>query len=105
MSMLSFKDMKLVSLSYLDEFSRLNQQRLLVAIKSCEPMKTEREKKFRLYRILHLILWDIEEAVEIGFVNFINTKFSERLEAIKYHDFNKDQNCFCSICKLEEVIV
>jgi len=101
--MLSYQDMKLVCISYLDSFSAINQKRLLMALDSCEEMKTEREKKFRLYRILHLILWDFEEAIEIGFVNFINHKFPERLEAIEYHTLNKEINCFCDICKLMEM--
>lgn len=101
--MLSYQDMKLVCISYLDEFNKLNQKRLLMAFEACSEMKTEREKKFRLYRILHLILWDIEEAIEMGFINFINTKFPERLEAIKYHIFNKESNCFCGICELMEI--
>jgi len=95
--------MKLVCNSYLGSFSAINQKRLLMALASCEEMKTEREKKFRLYRILHLILWDFEEAIEIGFVNFINYKFPERLEAIKYHTLNKEMDCSCNICKLMEI--
>ena len=101
--MLSYQDMKLVCISYLGSFSEINQKRLLMALDSCEDMKSEREKKFRLYRILHLILWDFEEAIEIGFINFINCKFPERLEAIKYHSLNKEKDCFCNICKLVEM--
>lgn len=103
MLMLSYQDMKLVCISYLGEFNKLNQKRLLMAFEACEEMKSEREKKFRLYRILHLILWDIEEAIEMGFINFINTKFPERLEAIKYHSFNREKNCSCNICDLMEI--
>ena len=102
--MLSYADMKVVCISYIDELSRLNQNRLLRTFDACDKFKSEKEKKFLLNSTLNIVLWDFEEAVVLGFQNFIKTRFLERFEAIKYHEANKKDCKGCKICEMGGMI-
>ena len=62
--MLSYNDMKLVCMSYMDDFSRINQNRLIRTVEMCDLMEDEKEKKFTLNSTLNIILWDFEEEGE-----------------------------------------
>ena len=75
--MLSYNDMKLVCMSYMDDFSRINQNRLIRTVEMCDLMEDEKEKKFTLNSTLNIILWDFEEAIQMGFHKFVKTKFLE----------------------------
>ena len=98
--MLSYNDIKLVCMSYMDDFSRINQNRLIRTVEMCDLMEDEKEKKFTLNSTLNIILWDFEEAIQMGFHKFVKTKFLERYEAIQYHEANKKDCPGCKICKI-----
>ena len=98
--MLSYDEMKLVCMSYMDDFSRLNQNRLMRTLDSCDLISDEREKRFLLNSTLNIILWDFEEAINMGFHKFLKTKFIERHEAIQYHEANKKDCTGCRICEM-----
>jgi len=98
--MLSYRDMRTVCISYMNELSRLNQNRLIRTLDTCDRLRDEKEKKFLLNSTLNIVLWDFEEAVIVGFQTFIRTKFLERLEAIKYHEANKKDCTGCKICEM-----
>ena len=102
--MLSYDNMRIVCISYMDELSRINQNRLLRTIDTCDRLNTEKEKKFLLNSTLNIVLWDFEEAVFLGFQNFIKTRFLERFEAIKYHEANKGDCTGCKICEMEAML-
>ena len=98
--MLSYDEMKLVCMSYMDDFSRLNQNRLMRTLDSCDLISDEREKRFLLNSTLNIILWDFEEAINMSFHKFLKTKFIERHEAIQYHEANKKDCTGCRICEM-----
>mgnify|MGYP003121603397 FL=1 len=98
--MLSYDDMKLVCMSYMDDFSRINQNRLMRTLDLCDETNDEKEKKFLLNSTLNIILWDFEEAISMGFHMFLKTKFIERHEAILYHEANKKDCTGCKICEI-----
>jgi hypothetical protein len=82
------------------DFSRLNQNRLIRTLDSCDLISNEREKRFLLNSTLNIVLWDFDDAVKMGFHNFLKTKFIERHEAILYHEANKKDCSGCKICKI-----
>ncbi len=92
-------------MSYMDDFSRINQNRLIRTIDICDLMDNEKEKKFALNSTLNIILWDFEEAIQIGFHKFVKSKFVERYEAIQYHEANKKDCPGCKICKFGGLLV
>lgn len=102
--MLSYDEMKLVCISYMDDFSRINQNRLMRTIDSCDLLSSEKEKKFLLNSTLNIVLWDFNDAVRMGFHQFLRTKFVERYEAIQYHEANKKDCAGCKICSMGAMI-
>ena len=102
--MLSYDEMKLVCMSYMDDFSRINQNRLIRTIDICDSMSNEKEKKFTLISTLNIALWDFGEAIQMGFHKFIKTKFVERHEAIQYHEANKKDCTGCKICEIGAMV-
>ena len=78
----------------------LNKIRL--AINVCDSMWDDREKIHRLNTTIMECLWEIPEAVETGFPQYIKKKYAETRDILDYHDANcgitfeqKD----CQICK------
>ena len=103
--MLSYDEMKLVCISYMDDFSRINQNRLMRTIDLCDTNGDEKEKKFLLNSTLNIVLWDFEDAVQMGFHKFLKTKFVERHEAIQYHEANKQDCSGCKICRIQAMVL
>ena len=63
-------------------------------------LETEIEKKYRLWQTVKIVLWEIPEAVEIGFTDYAKEAFTERHEALQYHDKNCTDFYNCNICDI-----
>ena len=59
-------------------------------------------KKYAVGQLLDTALWEIPNAVNLGFVEWKKANLPLRLEAIKFHRENCDGNKKCKMCKLEK---
>ena len=58
--------------------------------------------KFLVNQLLDHALWEIEEAVDDGFVEWKNNNLPLRLEALQFHRENCTGHSNCKMCKLEK---
>jgi|5_EtaG_2_1085323.scaffolds.fasta_scaffold36567_3 hypothetical protein len=95
---MSYKDMKRVVTTF--DWSKKARKRLRQTFNVCDSLSEEKDKRFRLWQSLKIVLWENNEAVEMGFRKFAKKHFNERLDALYYHD--KNCNKYCEVCaKLE----
>ena len=71
---MKYENLKKVTLSYFADFSSISKKILNRTISICDSLDDESDKIFRLRNALNDCLWDIPEAVEDGFTQFIYTK-------------------------------
>ena len=96
----SFSEMKMFCVTLFPDLSTLNKKRLRLAIDSSE--EKPEHFNFILTQALNSVLWDIPEAVDLGFQTFLKQSVVERLEALEYHDANlNDCSENCKICMLK----
>lgn len=68
------------------------------ATKEFEMIDVKDKNIFIFNQILYRYLWEIKEAIEVGFHQFILREIKERGDAIDYHD-NNNSCSNCKICK------
>ena len=94
-----FNSFARITVTYMEDWSKKAQKRILLALDACAGLNDDSEKKFRLWQTLETTLWEFPEAVDIGFKKFVTLRFAERQDALHYHD----RNCNfseCTICDL-----
>lgn len=95
---MSYEDMKRVVVTF--DWSKKARKRLRQTFNVCDSLSEEKDKRFRLWQSLKIVLWENREAVDMGFRKFARHHFNERLDALHYHD--KNCNKYCEVCaKLE----
>ncbi len=66
--------------------------RLVHTLNVCDKMKEEKEKKTRLLNFLyHVALWDVEDAKELGFVEFLQKDLIEVKRLFDYMEKNNKE--------------
>lgn len=83
----------------LKEFSSVNRTKILLAIEVCEELPEE-DRLYRIEQSLNTALWELDEAIELGFDAWKNKHLVERANAFLYHENNKDECDYdCEVCK------
>jgi hypothetical protein len=97
---LKFEDYKKAILSLLHTFSDEARHKLILAFEVCQDLEPA-DKRYRLEQSIDYCLWEIDEAVEMGFASWKNKHLVLRSEAIKYHEENSDEcDDNCEVCKI-----
>ena len=86
---LGFDDFVKVIISYDKIWSNSAKKKIKLALDACSGLEDETAKKYRLWQTVKIILWEIPEAVDIGFTDYARKAFSERHEALLYHEKNQ----------------
>tara|TARA_R100000995_G_scaffold82794_1_gene57257 strand:+ start:555 stop:938 length:384 start_codon:yes stop_codon:yes gene_type:complete len=73
-------------------------KKIKLAINACDNIVLEKDKRFRFWQTIYAVLWENNEAVDMGFKAYTKKYFYERLEAIQYH--NKNCNSYCKVCEI-----
>jgi hypothetical protein len=82
----SEKECREVVLSYLEDLSEESKIDLQVTIARISERKlSSKEKIYRITYVFRECLWDIPEAVEIGFYQWMRKHIPVRIDALKYH--------------------
>ena len=79
------KESKKVVESYMKDLSPLNQTRMSIVLSQCKN-KPNKEQIFDMTTNFRLCLWDIPEAVEMGFLQWMKEKIPERIAALQYYE-------------------
>ena len=84
----------------LKEFSSVSRTKILLAIEVCEELPEE-DRLYRIEQSLNTALWELDEAIELGFDAWKNKHLVERANAFLYHENNKDECDYdCEVCKI-----
>lgn len=79
------KECRQVIESYMGDLSKDNQNRMQIIIDTCKQLK-EKEQIFNMTTGFRSCLWDIPEAVTMGFHKWMEENIPQRLAAIQYHE-------------------
>ena len=66
----------------------------------CDSLIDDKDKKYRMKQTLYAVLWDIPEAVTIGFKKYLDREINTIRGFKKYHDKNCNDISTCSYCQL-----
>ncbi len=69
--------------TFIEELSPVNRTKMKLAISLDN---TPKEKIFTITSMFRECLWDIPEAVEMGFIEWMKKNIPERIEAIEYYE-------------------
>ena len=84
----------------LNDFSGNSRRKILLAIEVCEQLPKE-DRLFRIEQTLNSALWELNEAIELGFDAWKDKHLVERANAFIYHENNKDECDYdCEVCKI-----
>lgn len=81
---------RIVSLMLLD-FSEEGQKRIDDTLIYCQQLETDADKRFALTHSLKKQLWEIPNAVDVGFVEYLKERVAELRVAIEYKKVNEDE--------------
>lgn len=97
---LPYSGYKKAVVSLLNEFSKDSKGKILLALEVCEELPEE-DRLFRIEQSVNTALWELDEAIELGFDAWKNKHLVERANAFIYHENNKDECDYnCEVCKI-----
>lgn len=80
------------------DFPESSLHKIALAINVCDSLRDNNEKIFRLNTTLQKCLWDIPEAVEMGFPQYLMSSLKENKKILDYHKINCKDYSECLIC-------
>jgi len=80
------------------ELNKSSLDKIKNAINVCDSLIDDADKIFRLTYSFKECLWDIDEAVIIGFNQYLIKEAKRIGEAIAYHDMNCQTPTNCNVC-------
>lgn len=103
----TYPELRRIIIHFIRNLSRKARLETYTVIKSINKDKNDKDKRFKLHTYIQKHLWEVNEAVEIGFYSFMENKFNELSETLKYHDLNckfstDREGKPCDICILEK---
>ena len=97
---LKYSEYKKAVLSLFGDLSEQSKRKLLFAFEVCEELSDNKDKLYRLEQTMDVVLWEIDEAINMGFIDWKDCHLVDRSNAIIYHELNKDEcNGNCLVCK------
>ena len=75
----------------------INKVRL--AINVCESLMYDKDKIFRLTQTYIQQLWDIPEAVEMGFHKYFRIEATKNKKMLQYHKKHCPKTIYCKVCE------
>ena len=81
------------------DFNRNKQHKIGLAINVCHSYRHDYEKIHRLHKSFRNLLWEIPEAVELGFMQYMEREILKTKEILEYHDNNCSSPIDCEICQ------
>lgn len=94
-----FEECRSIVLSMMGNFSLQSQYKLKLAMNVCDSLIDDKDKRYRMKQTLYSILWDIPEAVNNGFKNYLDKEISKIRGFKNYHDKNCNDSENCSYCQ------
>ena len=86
------------------DYSPANIHRVKMAINVCESLIDDRDKMYRMNDTLMLCFWDIEEAIEMGFPQYLKQELKHSKEIVEYHKYNCEGEPDCKVCQAQKRI-
>ena len=80
------------------DFSEESHKRIRLAINVCSSLHDDREKIYRLNTSFKECLWEKDEAIIMGFHQYIEKEYKKTRGILEYHDENCEGHSNCVIC-------
>jgi len=88
-----------IIITMMRDFSDESHKRIGLAINVCSSLRDDREKIYRLNTSFKNCLWEKEEAITIGFYQYIEREYIKTRDILNYHEANCQDSNTCKICK------
>jgi len=93
-----FEECRSVVLTIMERFSLQSQYKLTLAMNVCNSLIDDKDKRYRMKQSLYSVLWELPEAVQIGFQKYLEREISKIINFKKYHDKNCHDSKSCYFC-------
>ena len=87
------------------DFSEESINKIRLAINVCDSLWDDSDKIYRLNTTFMECLWEIPEAIEIGFPQYTMKHYTKTRTILEYHDFNCKDNTNCRVCKDRRITI
>ena len=95
----TYKEYLSAVITMIRDYSPANIQRVKMAVNVCESLIDDRDKMYRMNDTLMLCFWDIREAIEMGFSQYLKQELKRSKEIIEYHKYNCEGEPDCVLCQ------
>ena len=95
----TYKEYLSAVITMIRDYSPANIHRVKMAISVCESLIDDRDKMYRMNDTLMLCFWDIKEAIEMGFPQYLKKELKDSKEIIEYHKYNCEGEPDCKVCQ------
>lgn len=86
------------------DFSDESHKRIKLAINVCSSLQDDKEKIYRLNTSFKECLWEKEEAITMGFHQYIEKHYTNTKNMLAYHEVNCNSNN-CQICNDRKITI
>ena len=97
----TYKEYLSAVITMIRDYSPANIQRVKMAVNVCESLIDDRDKMYRMNDTLMLCFWDIKEAIEMGFPQYLKQELKLSKEIVEYHKYNCEGEPDCKVCQVQ----
>ena len=101
----NYKEYLSTIITMIRDFSDKAHYKIGLAINVCHSLQDDRDKIYRLNTTFMECLWEIPEAIEIGFPQYTIKQYSKTRTILEYHDFNCKDTTNCRVCKDRRITI
>lgn len=87
------------------DFPEESINRIGLAINVCDSLWDDKDKIYRLKKTYMDNLWHLDEAVTMGFHQYLITEYKKTRDILEYHDINCNDYNDCNICQDRGIII
>jgi len=87
------------------DFSDKAHNKIGLAINVCHSLQDDSDKIYRLNTTFMECLWEIPDAIEMGFPQYTIQQYNITRTILEYHDFNCKDITNCRICKDRRITI
>tara|TARA_R110000744_G_scaffold74254_1_gene148387 strand:- start:5025 stop:5399 length:375 start_codon:yes stop_codon:yes gene_type:complete len=87
------------------DFSDEAHNKIKLAINVCHSLQDDNDKIFRLNTTFMECLWEMPEAIDVGFPQYTIQQYNLTRTILEYHDFNCKDITNCRVCKDRRITI
>lgn len=101
----NYKEFLSTIITMIRDFPEESINKIRLAINVSESLVDDKDKIYRLKKTYMDCLWSIEEAITIGFHQYLIEEYKHTRNILEYHDTNCNDDNDCRICQDRRITI